>query len=487
MKKSKSLSILSVIALGTVVLAGCSKSIPEEERKWGPSSEETPAQSVAPVTFSFDIPGYVPGSMPSLTPESFSYDIEKGENWWDEYAGTAGVEISDFFPMEELKEIAGVEKDLYLPFFEMPSKYVYQYLPDFGFLQVIVQGDYTGDVAYAAYFGMCVATEDASGIVTAMDLGHNYVMNIMAENLAEEGEEDDYFTAMIFQNPSEYFCTELAEEEMWTGETYENMLKVLPLGYDLMVPCGADYESFVEEDPDWGCNYFVVNDHYYKDLTDDIYGFLYDIGFEPYYDWYTDELECYYWYIAECDTEIDVSVEWSIEYGNTICFTYYYEGYDSNYPDVWDYMVPTPWGCSTSLTMLDESDVTYKSETMDDVMWNNDYVALDLFQNTSSQTVGNGSYLSNPLRIYTGQLATLAWNCDVAPTTITLMLNTKQSKSKATSLKAVSGVEEVLVGQIDSATKLQPVTLVVDYETSLVELEFTGQFHINEVIYSWEF
>lgn len=480
--KKRTLSLLSVVALGTVALAGCAKTIPEEERKWGPSSEEIPAVSVEPKTYSFEMPTYTPGPMPELVNEEFEFDMHVTENWWDDYVGSANVD--DFFPMEELRALLGVDKDVYLPFsYEAPSKYIWAATDEY--MLVEVEGDYSGDIGLLTWYGVYDAYEDEGGDIIAITDArtHSYIMNYQV--VYEDGDDPDALvtTMLMYRPASAVWCTELTTDEMWTGEDYENMREVIPLGYDLMVPCGADYESFTFSEPDYGCDYFIVCDHYNKDLHDVIFDYLDELGF--YYYQYSGGGDCM-WIDLDNYGELDVEVEWDFEYGNMIIFTYYYGSADTAYSSDYgwgDYAVPTPYGEESVISFVTEDQIISKGDEV--TTWGTKEAGFKVERNGSGQTVGNATFYANPLRCYTSQVLTFEWNCWYAPSEIILTFYYGASKSKLTNISSIANAT-LVEGAKDTTAKTQIVTLELDsiYESQVV-INLSGQLHLYDVTFSW--
>lgn len=123
------------------------------------------------------------------------------------------------------------------------------------------------------------------------------------------------------------------------------------------------------------------------------------------------------------------------------------------------------------LVFLDESLLTIKDGQ--ESVWENGEYKLVVKKGTSTQNVGNNDFFSNPLRLYSGQTATLTWgNETVSSIDIEVTLESKSKMENA----AVTGGEVTISGNIMTIT---PNTGVRE-----ITLTMSGQFRITKITFN---
>lgn len=123
------------------------------------------------------------------------------------------------------------------------------------------------------------------------------------------------------------------------------------------------------------------------------------------------------------------------------------------------------------LVFLDESLLTIKDGQ--ESVWENGEYKLVVKKGTSAQNVGNNDFFSNPLRLYSGQTATLTWgNETVSSIDIEVTLESKSKMENA----AVTGGEVTISGNI--------MTITPNTGVSEITLTMSGQFRITKITFN---
>lgn len=123
------------------------------------------------------------------------------------------------------------------------------------------------------------------------------------------------------------------------------------------------------------------------------------------------------------------------------------------------------------LVFLDESLLTIKDGQ--ESVWENGEYKLVVKKGTSAQNVGNNEFFSNPLRLYSGQIATLTWGSKtVSSINIEVTLDNKSKMENA----AVTGGEVTISGNI--------LTITPNTGVSEITLTMSGQFRITKITFN---